>query len=611
MLQGHNPFKPVAPLLMLAVSAGLPKISAAQVSAEIWDVTYEVTFDRTTSLSQSLRVSMSFLTEAESPVLLSLPRWTPGSYDVVEFAKNVYNFSAESNGEPLPWDKLDFDTWRINPRLPSEVTVSFDYLADELDNGAAWTQPNFAFFNGTNVFLFPEGGDLDFGALVRIVTEPDWLVATGMHALEQPWEYSEESFHDLVDMPFFVGEFDLDSTEIDDRWYRLATYPRDVLVRQGRQSLWSAIRRMVPPQVAVFRETPWDHYTTLLVFNQQFPGGAALEHQNSHLGIYNNLFIGNLVLASITAHEIFHAWNVKRLRPSDLVPYDYTAPQPTELLWISEGITDYYADLILVRSSLIPDEVFYQITAGKINAVADLPPVALEDASLSTWISPRDGTASIYYDKGSLLGFILDILIREESGNRASLDQVMRELYRRTYLEGRGFENEDFWNVIADLTGTRNVERTVYDSYVDGRKPLPWSEVLPLAAMELLADTARFPQLGVTTVRGEDGVEITAILPLSTAERAGVRVGDLLVQVGEIEVSDTGWAVEFRRDYGSAAPGTEIGIGVRRNGEELLLSSELDFAENVTFRLREDRDADRRAKIILRSILEGRVEDRQ
>jgi predicted metalloprotease with PDZ domain len=123
-------------------------------------------------------------------------------------------------------------------------------------------------------------------------------------------------------MPIFVGRFDLDSTQIAGRWYRLASYPEGALAGRGRDTFWEWTEQMLPPMVAVFEEVPWETYTTLLVFDERYPGGSALEHGNSHVGIYNTRFIGSPLLASITAHEIFHAWNVKRLRPAELLPYD-------------------------------------------------------------------------------------------------------------------------------------------------------------------------------------------------------------------------------------------------------------------------------------------------
>ncbi|NIP56474.1 MAG: M61 family metallopeptidase, partial [Gemmatimonadetes bacterium] len=432
----------------------------------VTEVRYDVTWDRETAERSEIHVEMSFRVDHDEPVALSLPAWTPGSYELDDFAQNVRSVRARQDGAEIFWDKADHDTWRVHPTGPGRVTLAFDYLADALDVGSAWSAPDFAFFNGTNLFPFPEGSGLEFGSEVRIHTEADWGVATGLTpdetasmsgasaARAAPGDgegsdaldtraYRADGYHELVDMPTFVGAFDVDSLRIDGRWYRLATYPEGALEGEPRELLWDQIEAMMPPMAAVTGRIPWESYTTLLVFDPGLAGGSALEHANSHLGAYHPQFIGTPILASITAHEIFHAWNVKRIRPADLWPYDYGRRMPTELLWISEGITDYYADLALVRGGIVPREVFYRMTGQKIGEVSDLQPVALEDASLSTWIGPRDGTSYVYYPKGSLAGLLLDILIRDASDNERSLDDVIETIYEEAYLQGRGFTEEE------------------------------------------------------------------------------------------------------------------------------------------------------------------------
>jgi predicted metalloprotease with PDZ domain len=374
---------------------------------------------------------MSFHVYGSGPVVLSIPAWTPGSYELDNFARFISDFSAESSGQPIRWDKADFDSWRVHPDGAGRVTVRFRYHADTLDTGMAGAKDDFAFFNGTTVFPYPEGQSFDFPARVSVVTEPDWLVATGMRGAGSPGEYEAATYHELVDMPFFVGRFDLDSTRVDDRWYRLATYPSGTVTGEDRERLWEDIEAMIPPMAAVFGETPWVDYTILALFEEGFPGGAALEHRNSHLGIYAPQLVPSPILPLVMAHETFHAWNVKRLRPEELWPYEYDRAQPTTLLWVSEGVTDYYADLALVRGGIVDPDLFYQLLTLKIRQTEAAGPVSLEDASVSTWIEPDDGTATIYYQKGSLAGLFLDILIRDATDNRTSLDQVMRMVGRR------------------------------------------------------------------------------------------------------------------------------------------------------------------------------------
>ena len=595
----------LAALLAIAPSSGAADTEQAAVrSAPISDVRYEVRYDSETAERRVIHVTMSFNTPGSDPVVLSLPAWTPGSYELDNFARFIRDFSASAGGRDLRWDKTDFDTWRVHPEGARAVQVSFDYRADTLDTGMAWTAPDFAFFNGTNVFLYPEGSSLDFPAVVAVRTEPGWSVATGMDPTGEPGEYTAGNFHDLVDMPMFIGHYDIDSLQIEGRWYRLATYPVGVLAGEQREELWEQTRRMMPPMSAVFGETPWDSYTILMVFDDGFPGASALEHQNSHLGIYVTQAIGSPFLPSVVAHENFHAWNVKRLRPTELVPYDYGRAQPTTLLWVSEGITDYYADLAMVRGGNWSPEDFYRNTASKIGQVANSRPVALEDASLSTWIAPADGTAYLYYPKGSLAGFMLDILIRDASNNRHSLDDVMRELYHDTYKEERGFSEEQWWEAVRSAAGGRSFEE-FNARYIDGREPYPWNEILPLAGMVFAVDSAMVPRIGVSTNRDSLGVRVVRVTPGSAAAEAGLEVGDYLLAVGEVEVHEGDWGADFRAHYAEAAEGTQYQIVAQRGGESLTLQTRMQFAPRVRSEIREDPGASAKAARIREGILQG------
>ncbi|MEE8250789.1 MAG: PDZ domain-containing protein [Gemmatimonadales bacterium] len=593
-------------LRVCLLGVGLPAVMQAQElrSAPITDIHYEVTFNSETARASQFHVVMSFNADGSEPVILSLPAWTPGSYEIANFARFVSDFSATTGGNAVRWDMIDFDTWRVSPEDPGMITVSFNILADTLDNGMAWAQDDFGFFNGTNAFLYPEGLSLDFPSTVTINTEDDWLVATGMRSGGAPRAYAEQNFHDLVDMPVFVGRFDYDSVEIEGLWYRFATYPEGTMVGTDRQVFWQQIEAMVPPQAAVFGEIPWQTYTTLIVFDPDYPGGSALEHQNSHLAIYTPGFIGNLVFPLITAHEMLHAWNVKRLRPHQMVPYDYSRPQATELLWVSEGITDYYADLALVRGGIVPPQVFYQLTSGKIGDVGSTPPVALEDASLSTWIGPTDGTEYIYYDKGSLAGFMLDIAIRNMTDNRKSLDDVMRDLYHATYKQGRGFTNEEWWRAVRNVTGGRRFD-DFYHRFIDGREEYPWDEVLATIGLTLNSQSVQTPWLGISHSATDDGMRINAVSPGSSADQAGVQVGDILVRIGDIDVENQTFGAQFRHRYGNHEPGTAFDIIVRRGDETLTLEAHLRFADNVQVTLEEDPTASARAREIREGILTG------
>jgi predicted metalloprotease with PDZ domain len=591
-------------LVPAALSQQQQPAPAPVKSADIKNVRYDLTFDSATASRRTINVAMSFDVAGTGPILLSLPAWTPGAYEITNFARWVIGFTAAGGETTLAWDKLDYDTWRVQPGSAKSVTVRFDYMADSLDNAMAWARPDFALFNGTNIFFYPEGRGFDFPSALTVKTAAAWQVATGMTPGRTARTYTAANYHDLVDRPFFVGRIDFDSLRVAGRWTRLASYPAGVLTGTKRQELWDQIGKMIPPQVAVFGETPWDSYTNLLIFDPSYGGGSALEHSNSHVGIYNPQFIGNPLLASITAHEIFHAWNVKRLRPADMVPYDYDSPQPTPWLWVSEGITDYYADLALSRGGIIDSSQFMALTSGKVGTVAEAPPTALEDASLSSWIHPVDGSGYLYYPKGSLAGFLLDIMIRDASDNARSLDDVMRQLYQTTYKRRRGFTGADWWGAVSQAAGGRSFA-DFNARYINGREPFPYNEVLPLAGFRMTTDTVREPRLGISSSVDSGGIVVNGVAPGGPAEAAGVKAGDHLLAIGDMSVTDPNFGPAFRNRFGKEE-GAPLPIKVRRGADTLTLNGKVVLLARVDQKIQLDPEATQKAVRVRNGILKGR-----
>jgi predicted metalloprotease with PDZ domain len=594
----------LAALCLLPPAAQGQRQPAPARSVPLTNLRYEVAFDSASASRRTLKVTVTFEVGGPGQVLLSFPAWTPGSYEITNFARFITGFSATAAGKTLDWDKLDYDTWRIDPAGARSLTVRYDYRADSLDNAMAWGRPDFAFFNGTNLFPYPEGAGFNFPATVAVKTQPGWTVATGMQAGPTPGSYREANYHDLVDKPFFIGRMDLDSTQVDGKWHRLATYPAGAMAGPARSLLWDQIAKVTPAMAAVFQETPWQTYTTLLIFTREVGGGSALEHSNSHLGIYNPGFIGNPLLASITAHEIFHAWNVKRLRPADLWPYDYDEPQETPWLWVSEGITDYYSDLALVRGGVIDSAGFLGLTVEKMEQVSAGPATALEDASLSTWIAPVDGTQYQYYPKGSLAGFMLDALIRDGSNNRRSLDDVLRELYRSAYKKGRGFTAADWWPAVSRAAGGRSFTQ-FSTKYIDGREPFPWSDVLPRAGLHIVSDTIREPRVGLASTQDSTGaIVIQEVQPGGVAQEAGVKPGDVLLALGDVAIMDPDFGTAFRARFGKNE-GDSLPIRVRRGADTLTLHGLVRLAARVETRLATDPKAGEKAARIRHGIFAG------
>jgi predicted metalloprotease with PDZ domain len=602
----------VAAALFLGLATPVARVATAQmvsaVSAPVSDIRYDVTADSAAAANRRLLVVTTVTMAGPGPLVLELPAWTPGAYELTWFSRWVSGFSpATPDGKPLVWDKVDFETWRIETGGAKTVQIAFTYEADSLDNATSWTRPDFVLFNGTNLFLYPAGRGLNFPATVTVHTSPSWLVTTGMAAGAAPGSFTAPTYHDLVDMPFFIGRFDLDSVQTSDRWVRYASYPAGSVAGPRRATVLKVLGLVIPPEAAVFGEVPWPNYTVMQINDSSYGGASGLEHQDSHVDVVGTGALDDPFIPGLYAHEIFHSWNVKRMRPAEMVPYRYDMAQPTPWLWVSEGITDYYADLAQVRGGVIPDTGFYGLTAGKIDEVAQAPPVALTDASLSTWVHPTDGTGYLYYPKGSLAGFMLDALIRDASDNHQSLDSVMRAVYTTTYKKGRGFTASDWWGAVSRAAGGKSFA-DFNRRFVDGREPFPWDSILPLAGLRAVTDSVREPRLGITSAMDSAGnVRIMQVEPGSAAADAGLQPGDALVSLADIPVTAADFGAQFRAKYASAPAAGEptVSIVVRRAGRAITARAPLRFRTHAVHRIEADPRATPKAARIRSGILHG------
>lgn len=592
----------VLSLLLLPSLANAARAQTTRTSAPITDIRYEVTADSAAVGRRQLGVSMSFQVASAAPVILSLPAWSPGHYTLLWFARRVSDFAPSSNGTALPWKKLDFQTWEIQPRSAGNVRVSFQYLADAVDRAVAWTSPDFAFFNGTNLFLYPAGRGFNWPAHVTVRTEPSWKVATGMDPAEGANNFTARNYHDLTDMPFYVGRFAIDSTKIADRWIRLAWYPAASLTPARRDRTFGWLRKFIPSDVAVFGEAPFRNYT-MFQRSDTVVNGGGLEHQASQVDEVLTSQLDADYLAGLYSHEFFHAWNVKRLRPADLVPYRYDDAQPTTWLWVSEGVTDYYGALATVRGGVNDSTNFFNFIAGEIGSVAGSPPTAVSDASLNSWINPTDGSSGLYYPKGGLIGFLIDVIIRDASDNRASLDHVMRRLYVSTYKHGRGFTGSEWWSEVSRAANGKSFADFAR-RYVDGREPLPIDSVLELAGLRFHGDTIREPRLGIGTATDSTGIRITQIGSTGAAAAAGARVGDRIVSIGDLTITNDDSFATFRSRY-AGTPLTTLPLVVRRGSETLTLQLPIRLSTRVNAIVEPVPNASAKAVAIRHGILTG------
>ncbi len=541
-------------------------------------------------------------------LLLALPVWSPGSYEIQDYARYVHGFAAHGpGGRPLFWDKVDKSTWRIATEGAARVSVEFLTDPDSLALELSRVGPEFAFFNGTNLFLYPDGAELDFPSEVVLEVPAGWRIATGLAPAGEPGHYRAASYHDLVDSPTFLGRFGLDSVVVDGRPIRFAIWPDTALTPAVWDSVSDALRRIAATQNRLMGGPPYDAYTVLVLApptEMDWAGG--LEHRNSQLDAIALSFLApdrrRGVLGEFTrpllSHEFFHLWNVKRARPAGLWPYDYGHAQFTPLLWWSEGVTDYYGDVTLVRSKLWSVDQFLASMNANVQQVEDAAEiVSAEDASIDTWIKPVwVDEAQYYYPKGALLGLMLDVRIRQGTGNAHSLDDVMRALYAGSWGKGRGFTTADLLGLIRPwFPGVDDF----YTRFIRGREALPYDSVLPAGGIAVRHLESRTPVVGITSERDQDGgALVSSVAPGSMAEAAGIRPGDVLLKVGEVSTAGPMWPITFRGRYAGAA-GQPVEIRFRRGAQVLARTGTVQVQVARSLRLERDPSASPAARAIL------------
>ncbi|PYO28140.1 MAG: hypothetical protein DMD73_06750 [Gemmatimonadetes bacterium] len=320
--------------------------------------------------------------------------------------------------------------------------------------------------------------------------------------------------------------------------------------------------------------------------------GGGLEHAASQFDIMPQGAFADAAgtfgdfMVPLMAHEYFHLFNVKRIRPAEMWPYDYHAEQYTPLLWWSEGVTDYYADLTNLRSGLWTTEQFLGNAAQNMQQVESAPePWSEEDGSVATWINEVFVNSSqLYYPKGSLTGLLLDVSIRDASDNRHSLDDVMRALYTRFYQKHNGFTTRNLLALLREY-GMPDVA-AFYQHYVNGREPLPYETVLGKAGVTAARQAISNPFLGVNAQPDDSAkMVVQSVVPGSAADAAGLQHGDVLLKVGEIEASAAGdWGARYRERY-RGQDGQPLAISITRGGKPFTLNTQVRERTAVSFTL--------------------------
>ena len=533
----------------------------------------------------------------------ALPAWIPGSYLVRDFARHVVAIGASSGRRPVALEKIDKHSWRAAP-VAGPLTVRSEVYAFDVSVRGAHLDTTHGFFNGSCVFLRPLGRE-DRRCEIEILPPGgksgaryrNWRVATAMRRNgARPWGfggYAAADYDELIDHPVEMGEFSVAG-------FQACGVPHEVAI-SGSHSLDTArlardLKRLCEHQIRFFgKPAPMDRYVFLVTAIGEGYGG--LEHRASAallcarddlpqpgMKAATESYRGFLGLAS---HEYFHAWNIKRIKPAAFVPYDLARENYTRLLWLFEGFTSYYDDLALVRSGLITRDQYLEILGRSITSHLRAPGrrrQTLADSSFDAWTKyyrPDENTPNAvvsYYVKGSLVALCLDLLIRDRTRGRRSLDDVMRALWRRHGLRGIGVAEGEFERLAREETGLKLAR--FFDSALRSTRELPLKALLATHGIAMVlrpaesssdkggkraaseaAALARRPALGARTrAEGKDLV-VTHVLDGGAAQAAGLAAGDVIVAIDGVRVSGLDPVLDKRR------AGDEIALHAFRRDE--------------------------------------------
>lgn len=487
--------------------------------------------------THTFRVVMQIPSMQKDVVEIWLPVWTPGSYLIREYSKNInYVHAYDGNGNALSVNKSRKNRWAIST-TGSSFRIEYSVYAFEESVRTSWLDINHASIIPASLFFGITGHPMP--AVIEFHPHPDFTsIASSLPVWENdPWKRFAEDADTLYDSPIEIGNH-------SEHVFHAAGIPHQLVIsgegNYNTEVMLRDMQRIIETELLIFQHHPCAAYLVILQTAVSMRGG--LEHKDSTSLIFKRNGFGTEEdyndFISLFAHEYFHLWNVKRLRPKPLGPFDYENENYTTSLWIAEGFTSYYDDLIVYRAGIIPERAFLKITEKNIQTVQNNPgklvhPIAL--ASQEAWIKyyrqneNSENTQVNYYTQGSVIALLLDLLIIHHSGARYCLDDVMREAYLRFYVNrNTGYTEEEFRAVLEQFAGISLID--FYGKYIFGTEELPIAETLALAGLKAETSQEADPELQAGWTINANNI-VTAIRRDSAAEKAGIYVGSEMLAI--------------------------------------------------------------------------------
>ena len=497
--------------------------------------------------SRYIQIEASTENPEKKEIEIQLPSWRPGRYELGNFAKNVRNFRAyDADGRELKSEKITKDKWKISSKGSAKISVRYEYYASDLNAGSTFTDENQLYVNPVNCLVYvPE--KINEACRVELNVSEKWKVACALKK-EKPNILLAENFDQLADSPFIASAglkhnfFILDGVEFH-LWFQGKTNPD-----------WSKIISdffiFVNEQMVIYGTFPSTEYHFLFqILPIKFHHGV--EHTASTViafGPAYKLMEGDTYndFVGVSCHELFHAWNIKAIRPAEMMPYDFTKENYSRLGYVCEGVTTYYGDYLLFRSGVWTEEEFWPSFEERMDKHFEsharfFQPVA--EASFDSWLdgyvagAPHRKT-SIYHE-GCLLAFVTDIFIRKNTDNKKSLDNVMRRLWNEFASKGKGYTEADYKKIIEEESGKDfSYYWNNYFYKANSYEPI-LNEALDYIGCELhMVPSRRVHEHLYGFKVGEPGglTKVTEIYYGSPAEKCGLAVGDEIIAVNGMQL---------------------------------------------------------------------------
>jgi len=479
---------------------------------------------------------------------LVMPSWTPGSYMIREYARHVQDFAATMDGHPARWEKTAKDAWRVDTPLGGRVKVTYRVFAHELTVRTCHLDGTHGFANGAAVFLFVPGRTQD-PVTLEVAVPQKWQVATGLEPLgggNGIFRFRARDYDELIDGPVECGTHRLLEFDVDGVPHRVALWGRG---NEDETRLTEDTKAIVAAQREFFGGLPYKRYTFI---HHLAAGRGGLEHRNSAVFLVDRFGFRPRAayerFLELVSHEFFHVWNVKRIRPKALGPFDYRRENHTRQLWTMEGVTSYYEKRFVVAAGLYSKERYLERLAEEISSLQAQPGrglQSLEQASFDAWIKfyrPDENStnASVsYYQKGALVAMMLDLEIRALTGRAKCLDDVLRQLAHQATLDDAGFAEPDgFLAAVEAVVGDHGgAFKAFFARAVAGTSELDYERALGHAGLALrwaaasAGDGDRSGWLGIATRPEGRALLVTGVRSDSPAEAAGLYAGDELIAI--------------------------------------------------------------------------------